>query len=147
MYKDDSSDRIASSSQNSVSDKQDNTHDEKRRCVRWEAVKHKFEIGEMGEVVAGDLKYLAGRESGYQELHSSHHSMSLRALAIQLQRLTASFSRRRRRALNRAFKWLTGYENYTDAWDTADEERILTDKGIVQGELGFCEGNDSDDDN
>ena len=50
--------------------------------------------------------------------------------------------------MKRAFKWLTGYENYSDAWKDSDEERILTDKGIIQGGLGFrdpIDGNDAED--
>ena len=152
---DDNLDHPVSPSEDACSDDYEYTEEEKQRYVRWEAVKHKIQTGEMGKVVTGDLIYLAGCESGYHSLHTSHHSMSLRALAIQLERITAPFSRHRRRALKRAFKWLTGYENYSDAYKNPNEERILTDKGIVGGDLGFQdpvdrndadEGKDSDDD-
>ena len=155
MLRDDNSNHTASPNEEACSDDYEYTKEDKRRYVRWEAVKHKIETGEMGKVMTGDLRYLAGHESGYHELHTSHHSMSLRALAVQLERITAPLCRRRRRALKRAFKWLTGYESYSDAWKNPNEERILTDKGIVGGDLGFHdpvddndvdEGKDTDDD-
>jgi hypothetical protein len=110
---------------------------ETKRYVCWEAVKHKIETGEMGKVVTGDLIYLAGGQCGYYALHTSHHSMLLTVLAVQLERITAPFSTRRKDALKRAFEWLTGYKNYSDAWKNPNEKRILTDKGIVGGDLGF----------
>jgi hypothetical protein len=139
---------VASPSEDASSGYCEYTEQEKKRYVRWEAVKHKIETGEMGKVVTGDLIYLAGGQCGYHALHTSHHSMLLTVLAVHLERITAPFSRRRRRALKRAFKWLTGYENYSDAWKNPNEERILTDKGMVGGDLGFhdpVDGNDSDE--
>jgi hypothetical protein len=148
MLRDDNLSHAASPSEDASSGDCEYTEEEKKRYVRWEAVKHKIETGEMGKVVTGDLIYLAGRECGYHALHTSHHSMLLTVLAVQLERITAPFSRRRRRALKRAFKWLTGYENYSDAWKNPNEERILTDKGMVGGDLGFhdpVDDNDSDE--
>ena len=145
MLRDDNSNHTASPNEDACSDDYEYTEEDKRRYVRWEAVKHKIETSEMGKVMKGDLRYLAGHESGYNNLHTSHHSMSLRALAVQLERITASFSRHRRRALKRAFKWLTGYETYMDAWKNPNEERILTDKGIVGGDLSFHDPVDDND--
>jgi hypothetical protein len=57
----------------------------------------------------------------------------LRAAAIQLERLTFTFSRRRRRAIRRAWMWLSSYEDYKIAWQNTEEKRILTDRGIMNG--------------
>src|SRR5436305_7187256 len=52
------------------------TEDEKKIYVRYHAVMDVVVAGKMGQVTTMDVKYLAGRDSGYHSLHSSHHSMS-----------------------------------------------------------------------
>jgi hypothetical protein len=65
------------------------------------------------------------------ELHTAHHEMALRAVAVQMERVTKPYSRRRRRALQRAFTWLTNYPTYADAYRNKNEKRIVTDRSIV----------------
>ena len=50
--------------------------DQNFKYVRWDSVKHKIESGLMGGVVSGDLKYLAGAQSGYHELHAPQHEIA-----------------------------------------------------------------------
>lgn len=118
-------------------DRPEYTEEEKKIYVRYHAVMNKVLAGEMGLVTAMEVKYLAGQESGYHSLHSSHHAMSVKAVAVHLERLTPSFQRRRRRALAKAFKWLTGYDSYASAYENAKENRRLTDKGLVGQALEF----------
>src|SRR5438876_9791158 len=66
---------------------------QKQKYILREPVKHKIETGIMGNVLNGDLIYLAGRESRYNTLHTSHHSMSLRVLDTQVERITAPFTK------------------------------------------------------
>ena len=127
----------------SSTDRPEYTEEEKTIYVRYHAVMNKVRAGEMGQVTVMEVKYLAGQESGYHSLHSSHHAMSVKAVAVHLERLAPSFQRRRRRALAKAFKWLTGYDSYASAYENAKENRRLKDKGLVGQPLQF---DDSDDD-
>ena len=63
--------------------------------------------------------------------------MSVKAVAIHLERFVPSFQRRRRRALAKAFKWLTGYDSYVSAYENPTENRRFTDKGLIGQSLRF----------
>lgn len=54
-------------------------------------VNESTDSAKMGQVTTMDMKYVAGRDSGYHSLHSSHHSMSVKAVAIHLEQLAPSF--------------------------------------------------------
>lgn len=73
--------------------------------------------------------------------------MSVKAVAIHLERLVPSFQRRRRRALAKAFKWLTGYDSYVSAYENPTENRRFTDEGLIGQSLQFEDSEDewSDD--
>jgi hypothetical protein len=114
-----------------------------RQTQRYEAVRRQIEEN-MGNVRKWDIKYLVGPDSGYQTLHSAHHSMSLRACAVQLERVVRSCSRRRRRALEKAFVWLSGYSTFAEAWRNKEECRLMTDRGLVGETPLFADSDDEE---
>ena len=62
--------------------------------------------------------------------HLSHYDMSVKLVAVQLERLTQNFGRRRR-AIIKAFRWFTGHISYPAAYEHPEESRRFTDRGIV----------------
>jgi len=117
------------------------TDGEKIRFIPYEAVKSN--LSNMNPVTPTDLPMLAGRESGYKSLHVHHHRVSIREAAVQIERLRKTAGRRRRRAIGRAWTWLTEYKTFRDAYSNTQEKRMLTDTGIQEPDLVF---NDADAD-
>ena len=90
------------------------TAEEKKKYIRYDAVMSY--LGRMSDITKEDVPYLVGRKSGYDELHKSHHSQSVRVVAMQVDKLTKKFpSEKRRAVILKMFCHLTGYSSYGDA--------------------------------
>jgi len=82
-----------------------------------------------------DAIFLVGRLSGRGKLNLAHHQMSVRGVAVQLERLCESVQgekqgRERVEAIQKAFKFLTGYETFEEAYNNKRETRWMTDVGM-----------------
>jgi hypothetical protein len=117
------------------------TEGEKIRFIPYEAMKSN--LSNMKPVTPTDLPMLAGSERGYKSLDVHHHTVSIREAAVQIERLMKIAGRRRRRAIGRAWTWLTGYKTFWDAYSNTQEKRMLTGTGIQWPYLVF---NDTDAD-
>lgn len=87
--------------------------------------------GKMGQITPMEVKYLEGGDSGYHNLYSFYHSVSVKAVAIHLERFVLSFRKRCRRSLATAFKWLMRYDNYIDDYKNSKKNRRFMDEGLV----------------
>ena len=104
---------------------------------RYKAVIHQLHGEGMGQVTEDDVKWLIGQLSQYHSLHSSHHDMSVKLVAVQLERLTRDFGRRWKHAILKAFRWLTSHPSYSAAYEHSEESRRFTDRGIMGRSILF----------
>jgi hypothetical protein len=88
---------------------------------------------------------LAGKRSGFFELHESHHTVGVRAAAIYLERYLKDASSLKQEAYKLAFLWMTGYESYSDAYEDEGEVRRFTDRGVKNVSSAFNDDDDDDD--
>ena len=108
------------------------TEDEKK-YEKWVAVVNK--IHDIPGMSKQDAIFLVGRLSGRENFNLAHHQMSVRAVAVQLERFCKwvegkKQGKQRVIAIQKAFKFLTGYENFEEAYKNEREDRWMTDTGI-----------------
>ena len=78
-----------------------------------------------------DCLYLVGRLSGLDKLNKAHHHLPVRPMAVYLERLSKTLTpERRKEAVLKAWKWMTGYDSYEAAYENEDETRVFTDEGV-----------------
>lgn len=78
-----------------------------------------------------DCVYLVGRLSGLENLNKAHHCLPVRPMAVYLERLSKTMTpERRKEAVLKAWRWMTGYDSYEAAYDNEDETRMFTDEGV-----------------
>ena len=96
--------------------------------IRYDAVMNA--LPRIPNMTKKDASYLVGRLSGRDKLHESHHRLGIRAMAVYLERLSKQWMEERKVALLKAFTWLTGYSNYSNAYNNEAEKRQFSDRGI-----------------
>ena len=84
------------------------TEEEKKKYEKWGSVVNK--IREIPGMRKQDAIFLVGRLAGRDKLNLAHHQMSVRAVAVQLERLCKSVQgekqgKERVRAIQKAFKF------------------------------------------
>jgi hypothetical protein len=104
------------------------TEEEKKVYTRYGAVMKA--LSSIPRMHKKDCLYLVGELSGHSKLNKAHHSLHIRPMAIQLERLSKTMTPPRRKAVLKAWEWVTGYDSYEDAYDNVQENRVLTDEGI-----------------
>jgi hypothetical protein len=77
------------------------------------------------------LKFLAGKESWYEDANGPHYHMHVEAIAVQLERLCKIMPDEMAEAVQNAFKWLTGCNDFEEAILNGDEERYMSNGGLV----------------
>ena len=93
---------------------------------------HATEIG----ILNSEVMFLAGHGSMYNTLNQAHHSFSIRTAAVHLERRARRFtSESRKNTYLKAWRYVTGYPSYADAYNNANETRFLTDDGVQKGEV------------
>ena len=97
-----------------------------------------YKIREIPGMSKQDAIFLVGRLAGRDKLNRAHHQMSVRAVAVQLERLCKSVQgekqgKERVRAIQKAFKFLTGYETFEEAYKNEREDRWMRDTGMGEG--------------
>ena len=109
------------------------TEEEKKKYDKWGSVVNK--IREIPGMNKQDAIFLVGRLAGHDKLNLAHHQMSVHAVAIQLERLCKSFQgekqgKERVNAIQKAFKFLTGYETFEEAYKNEREDRWMMGTGM-----------------
>ena len=109
------------------------TEKEKKKYDKWGSVVNK--IREIPGMSKQDAVFLVGRLSGRDKLNLAHHQMSVRAVAVQLERFCKSTQEERHgngrvKAIQKAFKFLTGYEAFEEAYNNKREDRWMTATGM-----------------
>jgi hypothetical protein len=121
------------------------TDEEKKKYIKFDAVMNS--VGRLADITKADAFFLVGKKSGYDDLHTSHHTMDVQVVAIHIERLVkTSPSENRRRAIAKAFTFLTGYQSYADAYNNPCERREFTPKGIVNPNNTIFSLDEDDDD-
>jgi hypothetical protein len=92
-------------------------------------------MGDIPEMSKKDAIFLVGHLAGRDKLNLVHHQMSVRAIAVQLERLCNSVQgdkqgKERVEAIKKAFKFLTGYGGLEEAYKNETEDRWMTDMGM-----------------
>ena len=114
-----------------------------KKYVRWHAVMD--HLPKMPGVYKKDIRWLVGKKSEFDKLHTAHHSMIVRAMAVYLERLVkVAQPRQRGTAISKAFTYLTGYSSFEDAYYNETEKRRFTNEGI-EGPLPLFAGPNNDD--
>ena len=109
------------------------TEEEKKKYDKWGSVVNK--IPEIPGMNKQDAIFLVGRLAGRDKLNLAHHQMSVRAVAVQLERLCKSVQdekqgKERINAIHKAFKFLTGYHSFEEAYKNEREDRWMTSTGM-----------------
>ena len=109
------------------------TEEEKKKYEKWGSVVNK--IRDIPGMSKRDAIFLVGRLSGRDKLNLAHHQMPVRAIAIQLKRYCKLVQeekqgKERVNAIQKAFKFLTGYETFEEAYKNEREDRWMTDTGM-----------------
>jgi len=114
------------------------TEEEKKKYDKWGSVVNR--IREIPGMDKQDAIFLVGRLAGRGKLDLAHHQMSVRAVAIHLERLCKSVqgethAKKRVNAIQKAFKFLTGYETFEEAYKNEREYRWMTDTGMWKNSM------------
>ena len=109
------------------------TEEEKKKYEKWGSVVNK--IREIPEMNKQDAIFLVGRLASRDKLNLAYHKMSVHAVAVQLERFCKSVQeekqgKERVKAIQKAFKFLTGYETFEEAYKNKKEDRWMMDTGI-----------------
>ena len=109
------------------------TQAEYTKYNRWGAVVNK--IRDIPEMSKKDAIFLVGRLAGRDKLNSAHHEMSVRAVAVQLERLCKAVQQEKQGqerviAIIKAFKFLTSYDTFEEAYKNENEDRWMMSTGL-----------------
>ena len=120
------------------------TEEEQKKYVRCHAVMNHLQ--HMPGIYKKDIRWLVGRKSEFHKLHTAHHSMNVRAMAVYLERLVkVAQPRQRGIAITKAFGYLTGYVSFEEAYNNETETRRFTDEGIKGPSPLYAGPNDDDE--
>jgi hypothetical protein len=104
-----------------------------KKYNKWGAVMSKLK--DIPDLEKQDVVYLVGKLAGRDKLNRVHHQMSVRSVAVQLEKLCKSVrgdkhGDGRIAAIEKGFAILTGYKSFADAYNNKGEKRFMTDRGM-----------------
>src|SRR5271170_6691222 len=80
-----------------------------------------------------DVSCLVAKGSGCKKLHQAHHTYSIRMAVIHLEhRMKRYTSASCTNTIIKAWKSLTGYDTFKEAYNNPDETRRLTQDGVIE---------------